>query len=94
MTRDPAGTVMVDRSNAKLFAVTLTRSSLSVVGDAEGLPGAVVGVTLSMGGGEPGVLWLGMIAVVTIVAGFCIGVPVGRAVVEGIVVGTGVTSLP
>jgi hypothetical protein len=84
---------MVDRSNAKFFAVTLTRASLSVVRDAEGLPGAVVGVTLSVVGGEPGVLWLGILAVVTIVVGLCIEVPVGRAVLEGIVVGTGVTSL-
>jgi len=92
MTRDPAVAVMVDRSNAKLFAVTFSRSSVG--GDAEGPPGAVVGVPRSTEGGEPDVPWVGMVAVVTIVAGLCIGVPVGRAVVEGIVVGTGVTSLP
>jgi len=92
MTLDPAETVIIDRSNAKLFAVTFSRSSVG--GDAEGPPGAVVGVPLATEGGEPGVPWVGMTAVVTIVVGLCIVVPVGRAVVEGIVVGTGETSLP
>jgi hypothetical protein len=94
MTRDPAGTVIVDRSNAKFFAVTFTRSPWSMVGAAKGPPGAVVGVASSPEGLEPGVLWVGKDPVVTMVVGIRIVVPVGRIIVVGIVVGMGVTPLP
>ena len=65
-----------------------------MVGDARGPPGAVVGVAISPEGLEPGVLWVGGIPVVRIVAGIPIVVPVGGTVVDGIVVGMGVTPLP
>ena len=57
-------------------------------------PERLSGSLISPEGLEPGVLWVGGIPVVTIVAGIRIVVPVGRTLVDGIVVGMGVTPLP